>query len=172
MCIRDRPRRSEQLLVRNLKDYPDHAQTNNALGYSWANQGKNLGRAEEMLKKALEKDPKNYAYLDSLAWVYYKLGRFKEAKANLEKSIKLGGASPQPVILDHYADTLWRMGEKEKAYEQWLKAGQAIQRMRQRADFDISEDPELRTMIAPLGAKIQAYSNKQEPLVAPLAPLD
>jgi tetratricopeptide (TPR) repeat protein len=173
--IRGVPGRSEELLLGNYKEFPEHPQTNNALAYAWATRGKNLGRAEDMLKLALKKDPDNYAYMDSLGWVYYKLGRFDEARKYLEKSIAKGGAVPQPIILDHYADTLWRLKKPKEAYDNWIKAARALQSMRQRPDFDISEDPELGSLGPPLGAKIRAYQSQEEkakPPVAELAPLD
>ena len=60
----------ETLLQRN----PDEAGVNNDLGYLYADQGKNLEKAEAMIRKALREEPKNAAYLDSLGWVLFKRG--------------------------------------------------------------------------------------------------
>ncbi|MGL4462176.1 MAG: tetratricopeptide repeat protein, partial [Planctomycetia bacterium] len=56
------------------------AAANNDLGYIWADEGKNLNRAEQMVRKALKIDPANAAYLDSAGWVMFKQGKYADAK--------------------------------------------------------------------------------------------
>src|SRR5204863_8465629 len=93
---------------------PAHAVACNDLGYCWAEQGKNLLRAESLIRPAVEKEPDNQSYLDSLGWVLYKRGRFDQARAALEDAI--GSSSlPDPVSLDHLADTLYRLNRKDDA---------------------------------------------------------
>ena len=58
---------------------PDDAGVNNDLGYLYADQGKNLEKAEAMIRKAVQEEPDNGAYLDSLGWVLFKRGKVKEA---------------------------------------------------------------------------------------------
>ena len=74
----------ELLLQRN----PDEAQPNNDLGYLYAEQGKNLEKAESMIRKAVAEEPENSAYLDSLGWVLFKRGKLDEARAQLEKAVE------------------------------------------------------------------------------------
>ena len=90
----------ELLLQRN----PDDAGPNNDLGYLYAEQGKNLEKAESMIRKALQEDPESYAYLDSLGWVLFKRGKVKEALEPLQEGRRAdeivhgtkGGRLPTP----------------------------------------------------------------------------
>src|SRR5439155_5606633 len=70
---------TEQILEQVVQLDPRHAAANNDLGYTWADEGKNLSRAEQMIRTALHDEPDNEAFLDSLGWVLYKRGQFKEA---------------------------------------------------------------------------------------------
>ena len=65
---------------------PDDPGPNNDLGYLYAEQGKNLEKAESMIRKALQEDPDSSAYLDSLGWVLFKRGKVKEALEPLKKA--------------------------------------------------------------------------------------
>lgn len=58
----------------------------NYLAYLFAEEGKNLNKALKLVIKALEQDEKNFAYLDTLGWVYYKLGEYKKASIYLEEA--------------------------------------------------------------------------------------
>ncbi|MFM8718500.1 MAG: tetratricopeptide repeat protein, partial [Chthoniobacterales bacterium] len=51
----------------------------NYLGYMWAEKGQNLAEAEQFIRRALEQEPDNAAYLDSLGWVLYQQARYQEA---------------------------------------------------------------------------------------------
>ena len=59
---------------------PDNASIENDLGYMYADRGIKLDDAVTMLKKAVNSDPQNYAFLDSLAWAYYKQGQYAMAE--------------------------------------------------------------------------------------------
>ena len=59
----------------------------NDLGYGWADAGKNLDRAEALIRVAVEAEPDNQSFLDSLGWVLYKRGQFDEARRHLEQAI-------------------------------------------------------------------------------------
>ena len=74
----------EMLLQRN----PDDPGPNNDLGYLYAEQGKNLEKAESMIRKALQEEPDELAYLDSLGWVLFKRGKLKEALEPLKKAVE------------------------------------------------------------------------------------
>jgi tetratricopeptide (TPR) repeat protein len=74
----------ELLLARN----PDDPLPNNDLGYLYAEQGKNLEKAESMIRKALQEEPDSFAYLDSLGWVLFKKGKVKEALEPLKKAME------------------------------------------------------------------------------------
>ena len=74
-----------------------------------------------MTKLCNELEPDNSTYLDTYAWVLYRLNKFQEAKKIIEKAIQKGG-SKRPVIVEHYGDILYKNGETDKAVEQWNKA--------------------------------------------------
>jgi tetratricopeptide (TPR) repeat protein len=99
---------------------PANAMTLNYLGYMWADRGVNLNQALEMLRKAVALDPQNGAYLDSLGWVYFKLGQYTLAEANLRKaSEKL---SSDPTVHDHLGELYEKTGRLKLATEQWDKS--------------------------------------------------
>ena len=64
---------AEQYFEKSLKLAPDFAEAMNYLGYMWAEHGMKLGQARELIEKAVKAEPKNAAFLDSLAWVLFKL---------------------------------------------------------------------------------------------------
>src|SRR5208337_971390 len=68
---------------------PDDAGVNNDLGYLYADQGKNLEKAESMIRKAVQEEPDRPAYLDSLGWVLFKRGKAKESLEPLMKAVEL-----------------------------------------------------------------------------------
>ena len=99
---------------------PDQPFVLNYLAYSWVEQKTNLGQAEEMLIKAVDRRPRDGYIVDSLGWVYYRLERFDEAVAYLERAIEL---RPQdPTINDHLGDAYWRVGRTREARIQWSRA--------------------------------------------------
>ena len=92
----------------------------NALGYLLAEQNKNLTEAVELIMFALEQDPENGAYLDSLGWAYYKQGQIKRAIKQLERAVKYEPNSWE--IQDHLGDAYLKSGKVKKALEFWERA--------------------------------------------------
>ncbi len=77
-----------------------------------------------MIRRAVEAEPDNAAYLDSLGWVLFRLGRFEEARPHLEKAVELLGEELDPTVLDHLGDVmaaLKRWPEARRAWEGALK---------------------------------------------------
>lgn len=68
----------------------------------------------------VEREPNNSTYLDTYGWILYKMKDFENAKKYLEKAVAADSGSG--VILEHYGDVLYQLGEKEKALENWIKA--------------------------------------------------
>ena len=103
---------------------PDNAEAFNYIGYSYAEKGVNLDEAGKYLETALKLDPDNAYYLDSQGWLFFQKGKYPEARAVLEKSIKLkkGEQKDDSVIYDHLGEVLNKLGEKEDALAQWEKA--------------------------------------------------
>ncbi len=96
---------------------PDQPQVLNYLGYSWVDQGINLGPALEMIEKAVEAAPNDGYIIDSLGWAFYRLGRYDEAVEQLEKAVQLRPNDPE--INDHLGDAYWRAGRQLEARFQW-----------------------------------------------------
>jgi tetratricopeptide (TPR) repeat protein len=105
---------------------PSYASTLNYLGYMLADQNTRLQEAQELIRKAVKLEPNNYAFLDSLGWVYYRLNRLDEAEQQLTRSLQL--SSKDPTIHDHLGDVYFKQGKMKEAIAQWqssLKAWNA-----------------------------------------------
>jgi tetratricopeptide (TPR) repeat protein len=99
---------------------PEEPRVLNYLGYSWIDQGVHLDRARKMIEKAVSKRPNDGYVVDSLGWVFYRLGRYDDAVKHLERAVEL---RPQdPIINDHLGDAYWRAGRKLEARFQWSHA--------------------------------------------------
>lgn len=105
-----------------LVSRPEDAGLLNALGYTLADHGQDLRRAERLIRQALEQRPDNAAFLDSLGWVLYRRGKLKAAKPALERAWRL---SREPEIAAHLGELLWVQGEQETARRLWRRALQA-----------------------------------------------
>jgi len=79
---------AEKELSDLIAESPRHAQALNYLGYSWADKGVKLDQAEALIRRALEVDPGNRYYLDSLGWTLFKAGRAKDALDPLDQASK------------------------------------------------------------------------------------
>lgn len=103
-----------------LERAPDDAGVNNDLGYLYADRGKNLEKAESMIRRAVAEDPENSAYLDSLGWVLFKLGKLQEALEPLEQAAK--SSLQDATIHDHLGDVYFKLNRLEEARKSWEKA--------------------------------------------------
>jgi tetratricopeptide (TPR) repeat protein len=102
----------ERLMRRAIEVKPDYAYAYNALGYSFADRNVRLPEAKTLLQKAIELAPSDPAITDSLGWVEFRMGNFKEAIVLLEKAYK---AFPNAEIGAHLAEVLWVSGQRDKA---------------------------------------------------------
>ncbi len=92
----------------------------NNFAYSLSERGIELQRALKMVSIAVEKDPKNPSYLDTIGWVYYQLGNYESAEINIRKAID---AEPDnSTIVEHLGDVLFKKGNKVEALSIWQKA--------------------------------------------------
>jgi len=108
-----------------LEADPDDSGVNNDLGYLYADQGKNLEKAEAMIRKAIQDEPDNPAYLDSLGWVLFKRGRVKEAVEPLEKAVENPSGEGDSTIFEHLGDVYFQLQETRKARTAWEQAEKA-----------------------------------------------
>jgi tetratricopeptide (TPR) repeat protein len=102
---------------RVLKMNPRNASALNYLGYMFADREVNLEEALELIQRAVELEPNNGAYLDSLGWVYYRLGRLDDAERYLR--LALERVPRDPTVNDHLGDVLYRQGKIKEAIAQW-----------------------------------------------------
>lgn len=133
MAVEEDRAEAERWLEEVLDEFPDDVSALNDLGYLWADANTRLERACRMIRRAVQADPDNAAYRDSLGWVLYRLGQLEEAVAELEKA---AAAEPDPVIFDHLGDVQHALGRGEQAKQSWMKAVEAFEKdgKRQQAD--------------------------------------
>jgi tetratricopeptide (TPR) repeat protein len=112
--------RAEPDFLRALELSPEQPYVLNYLGYSWADQGKELDRAKAMLQRATELRPQDGNIADSLGWVLFRLGDLPGAIRWLEKAVELEPRSS--VINDHLGDAYWAIGRQREAQFQWRRA--------------------------------------------------
>jgi len=96
---------------------PDNTGALNYLGYMLVDHGMRVDEATQMIKKAVDSDPENGAYLDSLGWAYYRQGKFDEAETLLVKALDRVGQDP--TVHDHLADVYMKLGKTKEAINQW-----------------------------------------------------
>lgn len=111
---------AEKDLKAALAFEPDHPYILNYLGYSWADQGVNLDQAAEMIERAVRLRPTDGHIVDSLGWVYYRMGKYHDATTTLEKAIEL--MPYDATVNDHLGDAYWKVGRKVEARFQWKRA--------------------------------------------------
>jgi tetratricopeptide (TPR) repeat protein len=111
---------SDSLYERALKVDPRSHLVMNNYGYSLAERGLQLERALQMSLQAIQAEPNNDSYLDTVGWVYFKLGRYDEALKYISKAITAGGASA--TVYEHMGDIQYKLGAKNKAEQFWKQA--------------------------------------------------
>jgi len=99
---------------------PKNANALNYLGYTYADMGENLDEAESLIREALKYKPDDGYITDSLGWVLFKKGLFKEALIHLEKAVQL--TSDDPIILEHLGDAYLKVDDKEKALKYYKES--------------------------------------------------
>ena len=109
------------ILERVLEKFPENPQANNDLGYLLADNHLQLERAKTLIEKALEGEPENSAYLDSMGWVLYRLEDYEGAVEYLQKAAD-GTGGKDSTVVDHLGDALIKLGRTDDARAQWEKA--------------------------------------------------
>ncbi len=106
---------------RVLRNDPENLYVLNNYAYFLSEEGIRLDDALKMSAITIEKEPKNTTYLDTYAWILYKLERYKDAKKWMEKVLSYDKI-PQGIYYEHYGDILYRLGDTDKAVQNWKKA--------------------------------------------------
>jgi len=96
---------------------PENTMTLNYLGYMWADKGIKLPDALKMIRKAVDLEPMNGAYLDSLGWVYFKMGEYELAEDNLRQAVNRDQSDP--TVHMHLGDLYEKTGRIRLAAAQW-----------------------------------------------------
>lgn len=117
----------------NLKDYPksdaayeevldidpNYTHVLNNYSYFLSLRNEKLTLAEAMCERLIRIEPDNSTYLDTYAWVLYKMDDFDKSKTLLERALE---NSSDATIIEHYGDVLYKLGDEEGAVEQWKLA--------------------------------------------------
>ncbi|MDQ7032270.1 MAG: tetratricopeptide repeat protein [Desulfonauticus sp.] len=109
-----------QLMEKIITLYPDYAPALNFVGYSLAEKGKDLARAKVLIEQALKLEPENGYYLDSLAWVYFKLKKYSKAWEYINRAVQ--NTKDDPVIWEHYGDIALKLNLIERAKKGYKKS--------------------------------------------------
>lgn len=111
---------AEQTFKRVLSVDPLNSSASNYLGYMLADRGIRLDESLKYIQKALSLEPGNAAYLDSLGWAYFKMGRYDLAENPLEKAaVRIQN---DPTIHEHLGNLYLRQGKTGRAEEEWQRA--------------------------------------------------
>ncbi len=103
-----------------LKAYPNNAEISNFIGYTLIDRDVRLEEGIKLIKFAVNKEPQNGFYLDSLGWAFYKLGKFSKAIVYLERAVEI---EPQEMeITDHLGDAYFKVGRLKEAKLVWNRS--------------------------------------------------
>lgn len=102
----------EDTLTRVIKMKPDFAAAYNALGYSYADRNIKLIEAKSLIETATKLSPEDHYIMDSLGWVYFRLGDLSRATEELRRAYAI---QQDPEIAAHLAEVLWKQGQREEA---------------------------------------------------------
>ncbi|NCC24662.1 MAG: tetratricopeptide repeat protein [Deltaproteobacteria bacterium] len=113
----------------------NHADALNYLGYTLADAGQDLDRALILIQGAVKIEPTNGYYIDSLAWVYYRMGNLDQAWIEIQRAVEQ--VEDDPVIWEHYAEIAERIGDRPKA----LQATERVWELK--AESDPEKEPQV-----------------------------
>jgi len=111
---------AEEQFKKVLASDPQHASALNYLGYMLADQNTKLEEAFGYIKRAVDLDPANGAYLDSIGWAYFRLGKYELAEENLLKASQK--INTDPTVHDHLGDLYQKTGRLKLAATHWERA--------------------------------------------------
>jgi tetratricopeptide (TPR) repeat protein len=112
--------KAEHAFKRTIELNGEYAPAYNYLAYMYAEQGTNLNVALKLIRRAIELDPENGYYIDSLGWIYYRMGKLEQALDSLKEARSL--VADDPVIYDHLGEVYLSMGQYDMAEESWRKS--------------------------------------------------
>ncbi len=105
-----------------LRYDPENHNAMNNYAYNLSVRGENLEKAQELALKAMELEPENAAYLDTMGWIFYKMGEFEKAKRFIKASIDLNADEASAEVLEHLGDVYDKLNNIDEAKKWWKKA--------------------------------------------------
>ncbi len=106
----------ERLMRRVIELDPNNANAYNSLGYTYADQNRNLSEAQDLLERALDLDPNNPYILDSVGWYLYRTSDYEAAIEYLQRSYD---QMPSAEVAAHLGEVLWVSGRRDEAFKVW-----------------------------------------------------
>lgn len=113
---------SDSSYERALLLKPDDVNVLNNYSYYLSLRGEQLNKAEKMSGRSLELEPGSPTFMDTYAWIMFRLGKYEQAKQWIEKALQHDEARQNPGVLEHYGDILFNLHEVAKALEYWQMA--------------------------------------------------
>lgn len=114
--------RSDSCYEAALEIDPNNATVLNNYAYYLSERDDQLEKAEKMSKKSNLLVDNNSSFIDTYAWIMYKMKNYKEALDWIEQAMQLPDSKERPELLSHYGDILYKSGQTDKAVQQWEKA--------------------------------------------------
>ncbi len=111
---------SDKAYDKTLTLDPDNSSTLNNYAYYLSERDEQLDKAERMSKRSLELAPGSATYMDTYAWILFRQKKYVEARVWIEKALAAG--EPDGVVVEHYGDILFELGDTAVAMEQWRRA--------------------------------------------------
>ncbi len=116
----DEMARAESLFALIVQEDSTDAAAYNNWGYFLATKGGDLDSAQKLVAKALELEPDNPLYLDSMGWIYFLKGDYRTAFDYVKRAVEGGVRDPE--ILEHMGEILLKLGQKEEALKYFRQA--------------------------------------------------
>lgn len=111
---------SDSLYETALRLKHDNPLVLNNYAYSLAVRNVRLDRALEMARGAVGMEPENASYLDTIGWIYFRLGRYPEAEEYIGRALSKGEENAE--VLEHMGDVQFRLERPDRAAEYWRRA--------------------------------------------------
>jgi tetratricopeptide (TPR) repeat protein len=146
---------SEAAFRKVLELNPKNAGALNYLGYMLADRNVRLEEAYDLIKRAVDLEPDNGAYLDSLGWVYFRQGKLDDARGLLERALE---RMPDPTVRDHLGDVYLKLGKTKEAIAQWQDSLREFQKAAQQ-EADPEEMASVNRKLDEAQAKLAAETH-------------
>lgn len=111
---------SDSLYQKALELDPEHALSLNNYAYSLAERSMKLDEALTLAKRAVDLEPQNPSFLDTLGWVYFQLNEYESAREWIKKSMDAGSQSA--AVYEHYGDVLLKLDAPDEAVDHFESA--------------------------------------------------